>query len=260
MSKIAKLLDKNEDMLFYENRANKLKKVFNDKLFDNKKGYYIDGIGTDHASLHANMFPLAFELVPEKNINSVMEFIRSRRMACSVYGSQFLLDAVFNAGDAAYGLELLTSTSDRSWYNMIRSGSTITMEAWDNKYKPNQDWNHAWGAAPANLIPRKLMGIEPLEAGFKKIRIKPQPGSLKTAEIKHPTIRGDVYMTFHNTPNVSFELEVVIPANTTAVVYLPLFSQKNNIMLNNQSVKYRREGNFAVIDNVGSGKWKFNVE
>ncbi len=67
-------------------------------------------------------------------------------------------------------------------------------------------------------------------------------------------------MTFHNTPNVSFELEVVIPANTTAVVYLPLFSQKNNIMLNNQSVKYRREGNFAVIDNVGSGKWKFNVE
>ena len=22
--------------------------------------------------------------------------------------------------------------------------------------KPNQDWNHAWGAAPANLLPRFL--------------------------------------------------------------------------------------------------------
>ena len=29
---------------------------------------------------------------------------------------------------------------------MIRVGSTITLEAWDNKFKPNQDWNHAWGA------------------------------------------------------------------------------------------------------------------
>lgn len=39
---------------------------------------------------------------------------------------------------------------------MIDQGSTITMEAWSLKAKPNQDWNHAWGAAPANLLPRYL--------------------------------------------------------------------------------------------------------
>ena len=99
------------------------------------------------------MFPLAFGLVPEKHRQSVVDFIRSRGMACSVYGSQFLLDGIYDAHDAEYGLKLLTSTAERSWYNMIRVGSTITLEAWDNKYKPNQDWNHAWGAAPANLIP-----------------------------------------------------------------------------------------------------------
>ena len=26
------------------------------------------------------------------------------------------------------------------------------------KYKNNLDWNHAWGAVPANVIPRGLMG------------------------------------------------------------------------------------------------------
>ena len=260
MSEIAKLLNKEDESLFYKNRAIKLKNIFNNKLLDKKKGYYIDGIGTDHSSLHANMFPLAFGLVPEKNKKAVSDFIRSRGMACSVYGSQFLLDAIFNADDAQYGLDLLTSTSDRSWYNMIRAGSTITMEAWDNKYKPNQDWNHAWGAAPANLIPRKLMGIEPMEAGFEKIRIKPQPGNLRSAEIKHPTIRGDVYMKFSNNPDKSFNLEVVIPANTKADVYLPFYSKKQKITLNNQSIKFRREGTFSVIENIGSGKWIFNVE
>ena len=260
ISEVAKILDKDEESLVFANRAVKLKKAFNDQLFDKKQGHYVDGIGTNHASLHANMFPLAFGLVSEKDVKSVMNFIRSRGMACSVYGSQFLLDGVFDAGDAQYGLDLLTDTSDRSWYNMIRAGSTITMEAWDNKYKSNQDWNHAWGAAPANLIPRKLMGIEPLETGFKKIRIKPQPGSLRSAEIKHPTIRGDVKVKFSNDPEKLFNLEAIIPANATAVIYLPFYSKKQKVTLNNKSVKYRREGDFSVIDGIGSGKWSFQVE
>ena len=260
MSMIAKILEKDEESLAFKNKAVQLNKAFNDKLFDKKRGHYIDGIGTDNASLHANMFPLAFGLVPDKNIKSVLNFIRSRGMACSVYGSQFLLDGVYDSGDAQYGLDLLTATSERSWYNMIRAGSTITMEAWDNKYKSNQDWNHAWGAAPANLIPRKLMGIEPLEAGFKKIRIKPQPGSLESAEIKNPTIRGDVYVKFTNNPNKLFDLEVVIPANTTADIYLPFYSKKQKVTLNNKTVKYRKEGDFSVIDGVGSGEWNFKVE
>ena len=260
MAQIAETLGKGDDQKFYNERAAKLKQSFNRYLFDNQRGVYIDGIGTDHASLHANMFPLAFGLVPEKQVDRVLEFIRSRGMACSVYGSQFLLDAIYNAHDAEYGLQLLASTGERSWYNMIRVGSTITLEAWDNKYKPNQDWNHAWGAAPANLIPRKLMGIEPLEPGFRKISIKPQPGSLKSADIKHPTIRGDVTAAFINDPGQSFRLEVNIPTNTTADISLPFYSKSQTIHINGQPVKYRREGNFSVIENIGSGKWTFIVE
>jgi hypothetical protein len=180
-------------------------------------------------------------------------------MACSVYGAQFLLDGIYDAHEAEYGLNLLTSTGERSWYNMIRSGSTITTEAWDNKYKPNQDWNHAWGAAPANLIPRRLIGIEPLEPGFKKIRIKPQPAWLRHADIKHPTIRGDITASFINRPNESFRLEVNIPPNTTADVYLPFYSGKQKVLLNNKPVTYSRENGFSVIKGVNAGKWSFYV-
>jgi len=259
MTKIATLLNKTDDSNYYKAQAQRLKKSFNEKLFDKKIGLYIDGIGSKHSSLHANMFPLAFGLVDDKNITSIMKFIHSKDMACSVYGSQFLLEGIYNAGDADYGLKLLTSTTDRSWYNMIRSGSTVTMEAWDNKYKSNQDWNHAWGAAPANLIPRKLMGIEPIESGFKKIRIKPQPSMLKYAEIKHPTIQGDVYVKFTNDPGKTFALEINIPANTTAVVYLPYYSKYQRVTLNDKPIKFTKDGNFAVVDNISSGKSTLKV-
>ncbi|MDR1743284.1 MAG: alpha-L-rhamnosidase [Dysgonamonadaceae bacterium] len=260
MQAFAEQLDKKTDAELFKSQAQKLKKSFNRYLFDKKRGVYVDGIGTDHASLHANMFALAFGLVPPKNAGSVLKFIESRKMACSVYGAQFLMDALYDGGDENYGLQLLSSTDERSWYNMIRQGSTISMEAWDNKYKPNQDWNHAWGAVPANAIPRKLMGIEPYCPGFEKISIKPQPGSLKYAEMKHPTIRGDVFVKFENEQGRSFQLEIQIPANTSAIVFLPFYGKKQNVEMNGNPVTYKRDGKFAIIDNIGSGKWIFTVK
>lgn len=259
MSTIANELGKTEDSDLYSRKAAALKEVFNEQLIDKKRKIYTDGIGTDHASLHANMFPLAFGLAPEKYMDEINEFIRSRGMAASVYGAQFLMEAVYDGHNADYGLELLTSTAERSWYNMIRAGSTITMEAWDNKYKPNQDWNHAWGAAPANIITRKLMGIEPLEPGFKKIQIKPQPASLKQAEIKHPTIRGTVKVAFENEPGRNFLLKITIPANTTAKVYLPNYGKAGQVSMNDRTVQAKQEGQFLIIDEVGSGNHQFKI-
>lgn len=259
LGEIAKALGNTSDEQFYESTAQNLKKIFNEKLLDKKRGVYRDGLGVDHASLHACMFPVAFGLAPEKYIGKINAFIQSRGLACSVYGSQFLLDAVYDGNNGQYGLDLLSSTAERSWYNMIRDGSTITMEAWANKYKPNQDWNHAWGAAPANIIPRKLMGIEPLEPGFRKIGIKPQPASLEHAEIKCPTIRGEVLVSFQNEPEQSFVLNVTTPANTAADVYLPFWSKSQKVTVNGSSVNYRQEGKYAVIENVGSGSSVFEV-
>ena len=260
MGTIAKQLNKSEESEYYKSQAVRLKKAINRHLIDKKRKIYVDGIGTDHASLHANMFPLAFGLAPLKNIDAINEFIRSRGMACSVYGSQFLMDAIYDGNNADYGLQLLSSTAERSWYNMIRAGSTITMEAWDNKYKPNQDWNHAWGAVPANIIPRKLMGIEPLEPGFKKIQIKPQPGNLKQAEIKCPTIRGAVLVLFENEQEKAFHMKVTTPANTTAEVYLPFWSKKQQVTMNGEKIDYQKDGKFVVIENVGSGNHIFEVK
>lgn len=213
MAEFAQLLGKTQEVLDFELRAAKAKKAVNEQMFDKDRGVYVDGIGTDHASLHANMMPLAFGIVPEEYFESVVNHIKSRGMACSVYGSQFLMDGLYNAGEADYALKLLTSTEKRSWYNMIRSGSTITMEAWDNIYKNNQDWNHAWGAVPANAIPRGLWGIQPKTPGFGIVSIKPQLSNLKNSTIKVPTILGEIKGEYQRVNGRLQKYSIELPAN-----------------------------------------------
>jgi hypothetical protein len=137
-------------------------------------------------------------------------------------------------------------------------GTTITLEAWDNKYKPNQDWNHAWGAAPANIIPRYLMGIQPIEPGFAKVRIKPQVGSLKTASLDLPTIRGTIHADFESEPGRSFVLNVTLPGNTQGVVYLPrLGNDSRQVIADGKTVTGNEEGEFVLIQDVAAGTHRF---
>lgn len=212
MSEIAAALEKENDVVFFQEKAMKVKQVINEKLFDTTRGIYIDGEGSEHASLHANMFPLAFDLVPEEHKESVTEFVKSRGMACSVYGSQYLLEGLYKANESAYALQLMTEMeSDRSWWNMIKIGSTMALEAWDMKYKPNSDWNHAWGTAPLNAVTRYMWGITPKTPGFGSVEIKPQVNDLSATEIKVPTINGSIEAKYSRTDDGLERYELSLP-------------------------------------------------
>ena len=69
-------------------------------FFDTGRGLYRDGEGTDHSSLHANLFPLAFGLVPAERRAHVAQWLGDRGMACSVYAAQYLLEGLFENGEA----------------------------------------------------------------------------------------------------------------------------------------------------------------
>lgn len=259
MQKIAALLHKNEDAKLYETKAKQVYNSFQTVFRDAKTGLIKDGDSTNHTSLHGNMFALAFGLIPEKDVKNVSEYIKSRKMACSVYGSQFLLDALYDGGQGDYGLELMTATTQRSWYNMIRTGSTISLEAWDKVYKPNLDWNHAWGAVPANIIVRKLMGVEPLSPAFETFQIKPQLGNLTYANLTTPTIKGAITVNFSkNTEGVI--MDVILPGGTTAEVHVPFFSSKSSLYIDGKPSSTLPQNGYFVVKNVGAGKHIFIVK
>lgn len=260
MSQIAKATSHTDDAALFETKAEKVKKKFNEDFFDKVSKIYFDGIGSRHASIQANLFPLAFGLVPDEHKESVVNYVKSKWMACSVYAANYLMEGLYNAEQGDYALELMTNDSDRGWLNMIRSGATMTTEAWDLKYDPQDlSWSHAWSASPAHIIPRKIIGIQPAEPGFGKIIIKPQPGDLKWAKMKLPSIHGDILVDLKQEEGAWFDLHTTIPANTTAKIYLPKLSDNYTLVVDGKNVKAQAiEGNWMIVDSQ-SGSHAFKV-
>ena len=252
MAQIAEALGRDEEQDRWSADAVAFKDRFNKFFLDRRSGTYRDGIGSDHAALHSNLFPLAFGMVPERQVPRVAKYIAGKGMACSIANAKFLLDALYEAGAADAALALLTATHDRSWYNTIRSGSTISFEAWDDKYKPNQDWNHAWGAAPADLLPHRLLGVTPQEPGWDRILIRPQVASLTRVSGMVPTVKGPVCVAVETAD--SYRVTLILPSNTSARVEIPVPQrQTDRVMLDGEEVLAKWDGAFLVLDPVGSG-------
>jgi len=229
MSKIAKILGYQKDEIFFTKRAYDIKVKFNKAFFNNSKKIYFDGIGSQHYSLHANMYPLKFGLVDPKNKSYVINFIKKKGMVCSVYGAQFLLDALFENQEIDYAFTLLNKkNTKRGWLNMIDSGASMTFESWDVIYNPSMDLSHAWGTAPLNTIVRNIWGIKPTSPGFKSLVISPKFGRLAYSEIKVPTLNGTIIGSFKILGNKENVITLNVPKEINATLNLtsrgkPLF-------------------------------------
>ncbi|MFC7335641.1 alpha-L-rhamnosidase C-terminal domain-containing protein [Haloferula chungangensis] len=258
MAELARAIGKEDEAKDFEARFKKTHAEFQKQLFDSKRGIYRDGVGTRHASHHANFFPLAFGLVPADKQPGVLEFLRGKEMDCSVYAAQYLLEGLFNHGAADKALSLITADNDRSWKHMVDSGTTITWEAWDQKYKPNQDWNHAWGAAPANLLPRFVLGAEALEPGWKTVSIRPHTGSLQFARGKVPSPRGPVLIDWTN--DRTFSLTVELPEGMSAQIDVPAAKATASVFVNGKATAAERKGERWILDEKLSGAFKIEVK
>ncbi len=251
MAELAKALGKDADAADYTSKEATTRKAFQEKLFITGKGIYRDGEGTDHASQHANLFPLAFGLVPEEQRAGVTAWVGKRGMACSVYAAQYLLEGLFENEAGGHALALITAPGDRSWKHMLESGTTITWEAWDQKYKPNQDWNHAWGAAPANLLPRYVLGARPLAPGWKRALVRPNTGSLKSADGRIPSPKGPILVKWKN--DAGFRLSIKLPDGIAAKVELPASTSSRGVFIGEKPVPARRAGPRWLLEDDISG-------
>jgi hypothetical protein len=257
MAELAEAIGAAEDARNYKEQSQQKRAAFNRMLFDEEAGLYRDGAEIDHHSIHANFFPLAFNLVEAQHRPHVVKWLAERGMRCSPYAGQYLLEGLFEngAGEAAVGLIL--APGKRSWRHMLDSGATITWESWNEKVKPNLDWNHAWGAAPANLLPRFVLGVQPLSAGWQRARIRPNTSGLSFARGVTPTPLGKISIEWTNEP--SFEMEVKLPAGMTAVAQVPHAPKVEGVLVNGQPVKATLVDGFWLLAEEITGESKIQA-
>ncbi|MGZ4961484.1 MAG: alpha-L-rhamnosidase-related protein [Limisphaerales bacterium] len=256
MEQVARATGHKKDAADFKHRAANVYKSFDKVLWNETSQNYIDGEGSAHPSAHANFFPLAFGLVPQEKRATVLKFLHDRTeanggMVPSVYGAQYLLEALFENDDTDMALGLITTNSSRSWLNMMNAGSTLTTEAWSFEDKANQDWNHAWGSAPGNLTTRYVLGVRPLKPGFSEVIIQPRLGTtLQFVKGTVPTIRGAIELSVQ-IHDGDMDLSLQIPATITATVMLPTTNKA--IILDGKTVSGSRSNQWLVLKNVSAG-------
>lgn len=255
MKNVSDVLNKKEESKCFEEAATKAKRSIQSMLLDSETGLFVDGIGSTHSAAHANFFALLFGLAPSESVSTILDFLSTKGMPCSVYGAQHLLDALYEYGRGDLGLNLMIADSNRSWKNMLKYEGTMTWEAWDHCYKNNLDWNHAWGAAPANIIPRRLMGIIPASPAFETVQIRPQLGCLKSAEIVHPTIKGPISMKVEQNSD-SIEINLSLPALVKAEVILPICLKGKTVKIDDREVSTKISSKGVVINKEITGEVK----
>ncbi|WP_141584557.1 family 78 glycoside hydrolase catalytic domain [Actinomadura sp. WMMA1423] len=226
MADIADALGRTADAKVWRGRADTLAKAMREKLLDASNGRFLDGEGTAHSAQHATVYPVALGVagpgtVPDAVVRALGETLAGGGMKVSVYGAQFLLDALFATGRAKAAIDLMTAKGMSSWLHMMDDlGATIVAEAWDPSLKPNMTFSHAWGSAPANVIPRHVLGVRITAPGAAGIEVRPRPGDLTRVSGRVPTIRGPVSVALDR--GERYRLDVDVPPGVSARVVVEL--------------------------------------
>ncbi|MBS1654346.1 MAG: alpha-L-rhamnosidase, partial [Bacteroidetes bacterium] len=93
---------------------------------------------------------------------------------------------------------------------------------------------------------------------YKKIIIEPEPvGDIDFVKASYKSVYGLISSEWHKKEN-NFELDITIPANTSATVYLP-FNSGSTVLMNGVKLKVVNLQNGKAVINTGSGAYHFEV-
>ena len=204
VTKIYRILNQPEKAEQYAEKSRAFKEAFNKTFFDTEKNLYFDGLNAPtecnqwlpensekrYYTVYSNTLAVLFDLCPEEKQRSVMEEILDTETAhkAQPYFLHYILDAIYKTGlFEKYGLDLI-----RRWERLVKECNKGMKEVFEAADDFVYDYSHGWGATPTYQLPVRLSGLEILEPGFRKIRLKPCLYGLKSASIKMPTPYGEI--------------------------------------------------------------------
>ena len=99
---------------------------------------------------------------------------------------------------------------------MLARGATTLWESFD----PTASLCHGFSTTPVYQLSTEVLGVYPLEPGFARFRLAPQPADLQHARGVFPTVRGDIRVAWQREAN-GIVLDVTVPDGTRAELAAP---------------------------------------
>jgi len=221
---------------------------------------------------------LKFDLLPDdlriKAAQYLEEDIKAKggHLSTGFVGVSYLLPVLTQMGKADTAYELLLQDTFPSWLFSVKQGATTIWERWDGwtPEKGFQDpgmnsFNHYSLGSCGEYLFGGIGGIRPASPGFKTIRIDPVVcEGLNWASTRFDSIQGRIATSWKQ-EGKHFALEVTVPANTTATVYIPAqdtasITESGKPAAQAEGVKFLRQETGKAVFEVGSGTYKFTSE
>lgn len=261
-AEFAGILDKSEDSVAYGKLAEGIRRAIVSKYLVPKTGRF------DLATQAAQTFALWYKLSPEEKLSyQVLKDEINRHdghLSSGIFGVKMMFDVLREHNDSETAYRIANQRDYPGWGYMLSRGATTLWESWYFSETVHSR-NHPMFGSIDEWFYRSLLGINPTSAGFKTFVIKPQPaGDLTWARGSYKSVRGTISGDWKITGG-QFQLNVTIPANTKATVYIPTkntssVSEGQKAVANNPNIKHLAdEQGYAVLE-VGSGSYYFTAE
>ncbi|KAL5358332.1 bacterial alpha-L-rhamnosidase-domain-containing protein [Aspergillus floccosus] len=254
LAQISEILGEKEDAERYAKDAAELKKLFQDKYITSA-GLVVGDTQTALALV------IVFKLYStQKQLTAIslrlayLVKLAKFRVSTGFAGTPIITHALSATGNHQLAYRMLLEKSRPSWMYPITMGATTIWERWDSmlpdgSINPGEmtSFNHYALGSIVNWLHQCVAGISPMAPGWKKIRVAPVPGgTISSAEAVYDTPYGRLECRWCIRDTDCFDLDIVVPPNTKALVVLP---HEQDYSMNSQDDANGRW--------VGSGKYKF---
>jgi len=268
MSRYARILDKAPDAAEFDRLSAAVQDVFQRRFFKLESSMYDNGTQT------SSVLPLYFGMVPEDFRPAVVETLvrnierkSDGHIGTGLVGAQWLMRTLSDNGQVDLAYKIATQKTYPGWGYMVEQGATTVWELWNgNTADPAMNsGNHVMQIGDlAVWMYEYLAGIraDPENPGFKHAIIHPYPaGDLTFVKATHKTMYGALNSSWKRDKG-QFTLEVTVPANTTATVWVPAkdaaaVTESGRKPAAVKGVKFVRGEAGAAVFEVESGAYRF---
>ena len=270
MQHFAVILGEKEDAETFEQEARMTKAAFNEKFFNKNIGQYSNNTVT------ANLLPLCYGMVSAESEEMVFNNIVRKteeefnsHVSTGLIGIQWLMRGLSEYGRSDLALKIATNKDYPSWGYMIENDATTIWELWNgNTADPSMNsGNHVMLLGDLVVwFYEYLAGIKnaPGSIGFEKIEMKPYPvNGLDFVDASYHSVKGRIKSSWKKEGS-AFYWGIEIPANTTALVYVPA-NGEDKITINGKSSSQVENVQFIsyergyLVYEFGSGNYDIAV-
>ena len=274
LSEMAMLLGKQDDAQTYAQLAEDIKEAFIEEFVNKETGEVYT------RTQAAQVFALYYDLLPEDLKDKALEVLKDEiylkhrgHLSTGIFSTKMMLEYLSEQGLDEINYTMMNQKEFPGFGYMLDNGATTLWENWS--FKKHDSKNHPMFGSISEWFHKSILGIQQSDnsVAFSEIVIKPSVvKGLSWAKGHYDSMRGKIATNWWKFGDDIF-INIEIPGNTTALVYLPKHSKSNpdifegdyQLVSNGEAqvlpegFKYVRSTNDHVVLEVGGGIYEFKI-